>query len=361
MRTLLIFCLLSALSVSFAFTRDDVSGLHVCGNKICNGQGQTIRLIGVDRSGTEFMCIQNHGIFDGPTDNASISAIQSWAPNVINFIRIPLNEDCWLGINGVSPQYGGSNYINAVSGFVERLNNKGFAVILDLHWTAPGSTPATKQLPMADRDHSLSFWTGVANHFKDNSAVLFDLFNEPFPDNGNWNSETAWRCWRDGGSSCPGLNYQAAGMQSLVDAVRSTGAKNIVTLGGLAWSNSMAEWITYKPTDSTGNTAVSWHSYNFNYCNNEACWNQYVLPVLKRYPILTTEFGENDCNSGYISSLLNWLDSQGASGYSAWTWNTWNCNDGPALITGYEGTPTNYGAGYKAHLQRLEAQLLNKN
>jgi hypothetical protein len=47
--------------------------------------------------GAEFACVQGWGIFDGPTDNTSIAAIKSWN---INVIRIPLNEDCWLGING---------------------------------------------------------------------------------------------------------------------------------------------------------------------------------------------------------------------------------------------------------------------
>jgi endoglucanase len=210
---------------------------------------------------------------------------------------------------------------------------------------------------MPDRDHSPNFWQHVANQFKDNSAVLFDIFNEPFPDNNNWNSEAGWKCWRDGGY-CSGVDFNSAGMQDLVTTVRSTGARNIITLGGLAYSNSLAQWLTYKPSDPTGNIAASWHSYNFNYCIDEGCWNQYVLPVLRQYPVLVTEFGENDCNSGYINSLLPWLDQQGAS-YSAWTWNTWSCSGGPSLISDYNGTPTNYGAGYRAHLQKLEQLYIN--
>jgi aryl-phospho-beta-D-glucosidase BglC (GH1 family) len=40
------------------------------------------------------------------------------------------------------------------------------AIILDLHWTAPGTQPATGQMPMPDMDHSLDFWTSVASTFK---------------------------------------------------------------------------------------------------------------------------------------------------------------------------------------------------
>ena len=40
--------------------------LHVSGNRLVNGHGRPVLLHGVDRSGAEFMCVQGHGIFDGP-------------------------------------------------------------------------------------------------------------------------------------------------------------------------------------------------------------------------------------------------------------------------------------------------------
>src|SRR5688572_20796041 len=52
-----------------------ISGLHVVGNQIRNGAGQPVRLLGVNRSGTEYACIQGWGIFDGPSDAASLQAI----------------------------------------------------------------------------------------------------------------------------------------------------------------------------------------------------------------------------------------------------------------------------------------------
>ena len=119
-----------------------------------------------------------------------------------------MNEDCWLGINGVKSQYSGQNYISALESYVSMFTSQGFVVILDLHWTAPGSQLATKQLPMPDRDHAVDFWKSVAQKFSGNDKVIFELFNEPFPDNGNWDSDNGWKCWRNGGSSCNGLNYQ---------------------------------------------------------------------------------------------------------------------------------------------------------
>src|SRR4051794_2560694 len=167
---------------STAAASPSMSRLHVSGNKLLNGSNQTVRLLGVNRSGTEYACIQGWGIFSGPTDAASVAAMASWG---INTVRLPINEDCWLGINGVNAAYGGTNYQTAIANYIGLLNAAGMAEILDLHWAAPGTTAATDQTPMADRDHAPTFWTQVATAYKTNSMVVFDLFNEPYPDNMN--------------------------------------------------------------------------------------------------------------------------------------------------------------------------------
>jgi endoglucanase len=322
-----------------------LSGLHVVGNQIRNGAGQPVRLLGVNRSGTEYACVQGWGIFDGPSDAASIQAIVGWRANAV---RIPLNEDCWLGINGVPAAYGGASYQTAIASYVAALNAAGLVAILELHWTAPGTQKATAQSPMPDRDHSVTFWSQVANAYKTNSSVIFELFNEPFPDNGQ-DTTAGWQCWRDGGT-CPGVGYQAAGMQELVTTVRSTGATNIILLGGLEWSNALSQWLTYKPSDPTGNLGAAWHVYNFNRCRTVTCYDTTAGPVAQQVPLVATEIGEDDAGHGFIDPLMNWLDARGQS-YLAWTWDAWGCGARPVLIASYDGTPCQtYGQGYKDHL-----------
>ncbi len=342
-----LFSLLYPKPSSYAYTEVSINGLKVQGNQIVNSDNQIVKLYGVNRSGTEFACVQGWGIFDGPNDAASVDAIKGWK---VNAVRIPLNENCWLGINGVKSEYAGGNYQQAIVNYVNLLNSKGLAAILELHWSASGTQAATGQQPMPNRDHTPAFWTSVASTFKNNSSVLFDLFNEPFPDN-NQDSFAAWTCWRDGGT-CSGMPFQAAGMQELINAVRGTGAANIIMLGGVQYSNAMSKWLTFKPTDSGNNLAASWHVYNFNACNSSSCWDTNVAPVIASVPLITTELGENDCAHSFIDPLMNWLDSKGV-GYLAWTWNTWDCKGGPSLISNYDGTPTSYGVGFKDHLAQI--------
>ena len=96
-------------------------------------------------------------------------------------------------------------------------------MILDLHWTHDGTTLAVGQQPMPNRDHSIEFWQSCATYFKDFPMVIFDIFNEPYPNFQTVWYDDSWQCWKDGGS-CPGIGYQAAGMQDLIFAVRATGA-----------------------------------------------------------------------------------------------------------------------------------------
>ena len=316
-------------------------GLHVSGNRLLDSSGASVVLHGVDRSGSEYACIQGFGFFDGPTDAPSIAAMAAWH---INAVRVPLNEDCWLGINDAPSAYSGSAYQSAIEGYVTRLHAAGLVAILDLHWTAAGTSQSTGQQDMPDADHAPAFWTSVAAAFKTDSSAVFDLFNEPH--------DVSWSCWRDGGDC--GIGYQVAGMQTLVSTVRATGATNPVLVGGLAYANDLSSWLAYRPSDPTGNLLASWHSYNFNACASSSCWDGQIAPVAAAVPLVAGEVGENDCAHGYLDSLLPWLDGHGA-GYLGWGWDTFDCSSFPALISDYSGTPTNFGVGLRDHLTALAA------
>ncbi len=333
--------------------------VRVAGNELVSASGQQVVLRGVDRSGTEYACVQGHGIFDGPSGQASVTAMRSRG---INAVRVPLNEACWNGQSYVNPAYAGARYRAAIQAYVKLLNAGGMVAILDLHWTdgaytgnssACSSAEAVCQKPMPDAAQAVPFWRSVARTFGGNDAVIFDLFNEPYPEQADaGNQAEAWQCWRNGGN-CPGIGYPVAGMQTLVNAVRSTGAGNVIMLGGLAWSNDLTGWLSHQPADPGHNLAASWHSYNFNACNAKSCWTAQIAPVIAKVPVIAGEIGENDCADTYIDPLTRWLNSKSTS-YLAWAWDTdSNCATGPGLITSYTGTPTPYGAGYEADLHAL--------
>jgi endoglucanase len=349
--------------------------IAVSGNHFVNGSGQTVRLLGVDRQGTEYACQEGWAYSDGDDTAAAAAAdaaaIAAWHANAV---RVPLNEDCWLGING-NPHYGTqAGYQAMVETFVNDLNADGIYAILDLHWSAPGSTQADGQRPMPD-SQSTTFWASVASTFKDNHAVLFDAFNEPFSPaaDGYSSDQLTWSCWENGGCTLPSASdsdtsvpgtYVAVGMQALVTAIRNAGATTQpILLGGLSYSNDLTGWLQNEPTDPDHALVASLHSYEGNTCSSTSCFNSQVAPVAAKVPVVIGEFDEDECpnpNSPpdtYDTDLMNWADQSGVS-YLAWGWFTPDsapdCND--YYLIDQSGNPVApNGTLLKAHLAALAA------
>ena len=120
--------------VQFGFTPTSALAIHVDGSQLINGQGKAIRILGVNVSGTEGGCVNEvpQMTYWAPLTQSTANSIASWH---MNAVRVPLNEDCWLGINGVSSSVSGQAYQDAIKQWVSYLHDAGLYVILDLHWS----------------------------------------------------------------------------------------------------------------------------------------------------------------------------------------------------------------------------------
>ena len=311
--------------------------IMVRGNNLVDGNGQIVTLHGANIEGTEWSCLYGNAL---PTRGVeeSVTAMAAWH---INAVRIPLNEDCWLGINGAPTNI--TAYHEAIRSYVNLLHAHGLYAILDLHWSAPGSTLAhlgpgfEGYFEMADEEHSLAFWESVAAYFYSDHAVLFDLFNEPFG--------ISWSCWREGCIAPRG--FQAAGMQQLIDAVRKTGATQPVMVGGPNQESRLGkEWLANRPSDPAHQLVAAAHLYGYHptgLLNN-------IDSVAEQFPVVIGEMGETNCADNEIENLLEWANAHKVS-YLAWAWSTGECTSELSLISSYGGTPTNYGLGYREQLR----------
>jgi endoglucanase len=321
-------------------------------------RGVAWQLRGVDKSGTEFACVQGtstyngatyagFGVFSGDATQTGINAMLAWH---VNAVRLPLNESCVLGDPRVNPKYRGAGYLAAVQNYVSLLAANGIVAVLDLHWSAPGSELATTQQPMADADHAVAFWSSVATAFKGYPSVVLDLYNEPYG--------ISWSCWKAGGCQAvdtAGASYTVTGMDQMLSAVRAAGATNVVTVNGLEWANDLTGWLAYRPADPVGQLAAGAHIYSFNRCRTTTCWDSVLGPIITTTPVLVSETGTNDCTADFDTGLLfPWADAHpiGSVSYLAWSWNAASCGGGPSLVTSSAtGTPTSgYGSGIKAYL-----------
>jgi Cellulase (glycosyl hydrolase family 5) len=351
-----------------------VPGSNGRAGQIVDKGGHVVVLHGADESGTENFCttwgpprvVTSPMGGPSPLTQDSLTAMKQWG---LNTVRIPLNEDCWLGINGVDPSAGGANYQNPILEAVNLITQtNGMYAILDLHWSAPGSTLPTGQGSMPDLDHSVSFWQQVATAYKDNGSVIFDLFNEPVMTTGS--NDQQFKCWKNGsatpsGGDCPMLNFAVAGMQQLVTTVRQAGADNLLMLGGIGYASQLGLWPAYVPTDalSPPNIAASWHVYDdqggctddgqsttSTLCTSGGLGGAAVMNA--GYPIIVGETGYYSCpaavGQAWWPLFLSWADSQGV-GYVAWSWSDGNNPQLLANTTTFD--PGGIGGTYKQYLQ----------
>jgi hypothetical protein len=309
--------------------------LHVTGNRLTDGAGDDVQLRGVDFSGAQYVCTTNsNSVWDVPADDRAIDGMLSWR---VNAVRVPLNEDCWLGINGLPARYSALVYRSAIHRWVTRLHKNGIYVLLNLHVAAPGSHKSLHEIEMADADHGPAFWSSVATSFRDDPAVVFDLYNEP--------KRIGWPCWRDGCAS----PYRIAGMQMLIDAIRGSGATQPVMADGINYANDVSRWLRFAPVDPDAQLIAGFHTYNDGLgCEDERCWNVTVARVAASVPVVSGEIGEFDCRHAFVDRYMRWSDLHGVS-YLAWAWNAYSCAQEPSLLSSLDGTPSAYGIGVYRH------------
>jgi endoglucanase len=332
--------------------------ISVQGNRLVNAQGNTLQLRGANISGLESGIIYgggtNYWASAGLRGRPDFTKLAAWKMNVV---RLPLNEDSWLGksvsgMPGNSFALNGAGYQAEVAASVAAANAAGLYVILDLHWTAPASFAANEQNPMMDADNSIAFWTSVANAFKGNPAVMFELFNEPyifnpsvsngaFPVVTNAHPDAAANAiLRNGGLAIRvfgtsdggyrgvkiGASYtwQTAGYQTVIEAIRATGATNVIVCGGNRWSSDLSWWGQNPPVDPLNQLAAALHAYPVGNSRFPDSASAMLAPIVSAHPLIVTELGDEIYAhpAPFATKVLAWADANGYS-VTAWTWNPW--------------------------------------
>ncbi|HZQ63846.1 MAG TPA: cellulase family glycosylhydrolase [Gaiellaceae bacterium] len=346
--------------------------IRVQGRRLVDGAGRAVQLRGVNRAAFESRCTYDAGGFaDGPVDQASVAAMKRWR---INAVRVTLNEDCWLGVNGLPVGGDAAGYRDAVRAYVSLLRRNGLYVMPVVEVFGPDTQRSTQIDYLPDRSHILDFWRSFAAAFKSDRGLIFDPvtevaiadWNDPHPD-----PPGQWACWLHGctvDSVYEGApRFASAGVQAIVDAIRQTGAKQPIVLGGIDYNADLTQLLTHLPTDPAHQLVASFHVYDFVQGKDvDATFGDQLEPIAKRLPVVLGELGERRCDSGsaaYTKRVLGLIDAQqrksNSVGVFEWAWNAggdWRCptgqygEGGPLLIRGYDGTPTVMGRVYRTWL-----------
>ncbi len=308
--------------------------LHVAGSQILNSRNEPVLLRGVDCASMEWTSDgQGHILTTVAT------AIKNWHANII---RLPLSQDRWFG-KGPEQTDGGAAYRALVARIVKRISSLNSYVILDDHWSDEdvwGKHIGQHKMP--DRN-SIVFWKSFAAVYKNNPAVIFDLYNEPF--------HISWKTWRDGGEvtetnkrTGASISYFAVGLQTLLNTVRSTGAKNVVLAGGLNWAYDMSGILNgYALSDPTGSGVIyANHDYPFK-GDTVKQWIAEMKAATAKVPVIVSEFGTGPTDKGAAGN--KWiLETLNAMQKYHWNWTAWDMHPSasPDLILNWQYIPTPY-------------------
>ncbi len=306
------------------------------GTQLLDSQNKPVHLRGVNVASLEWTSDGEGHILDTVQ-----TAIRDWH---VNIIRLPLAQDRWFGKASEQTDEGKA-YRALVRQIVDTCAAQACYILLDLHWSDEGEWgKQIGQHKMPDQN-SLTFWKDCARTYKNHPAVLFDLYNEPH--------DVTWDIWREGGKvteknrrTGDEKTYDAVGMQALLNAVRGTGARNVVVAGGLDWAYDFSGILAGKQLSDPKGHGVLYanHTYPFKGDTVEQ-WAAKMEAATKTLPVIVSEFGSQPSRNGFSDRSEQWvryvlqvLQDHG------WNWTAWDLHPaaGPCLISDWNYTPTPY-------------------
>jgi endoglucanase len=308
-------------------------------HRSCSVTGRQLR--GINRAGAEYGSTwegwDNNPYFEWPSAAIRMNELDHFASKGMNVVRLPISwERLQHTLNGsLDPEYRCN-----LEKYVAAATAAGFSVVIDLHnygRYATGTHDADgKQVGSYTQrvlgDGVLTFahvadvWTKIAGLFVDNPRVIFGLMNEQH-------------------GADPTLDSTAVftGYQTVLDAVRATGAKQLVLFPN-TWGSDTRHWEVWVPQgsgpldaiaalnvkDSAGNLAFDMHSYMDTRQEDQETWLRDIEVVTKwareeRLPgerkcLFLSELGSK-LGAADVSTLLTYINANP----DVWVgWAVWN-------------------------------------
>lgn len=282
--------LLNLLLAVYGYTQTPVSingQLKVAGTKLCNQNGYPIQLRGMSSHGIQW--------YAGCITDASLDTLtRDWGADIFR-VSMYIQEEGYE----TNPSY----YTSLVKQFVDKVTARGLYALIDFHMLTPGD-------PNYNTSRAITFFTDIANTYKNNNNVLYEICNEP---NGvNWATIK---------------NYA----DQVIPVIRAIDNDAVICVGTRGWSSlglsegSNAQEILDNPL-SYSNIMYSFHFYaksHQDYYINHLDW------ASDRLPIFVTEFGTQESSGDGANDLTmgqRYMDLMRTKKIS---WTNWNFSDNP--------------------------------
>ena len=324
--------------------------LVTSGNRILRADTMgDVLLRGVNRSGLEYTEPSEGGflVAAGLTEDEVREIVMNWRANIL---RLPFNQDWALrGRRGFSAEA----YLASLDQVIYWASALGAYTILDLQWldaeTVYGTTldqndekQPNRVAPTPDAN-SITLWRSLAARYRDEPAVLFDLFNEP---HSPLDDDFLPIHLIGAGGDVVESDADFVGPQEwvpwaarLIAEVRQIRPEGLILVGGVDWAFDLRQVRLDAP-----NIVYSTHIYSNR---NADVWSR-ALGSSDQAPVFVGEWGGTEKDLEFGRQLAVLMRQQGL-GWTAWSWV-----DYPQLVEAPRAPnyqPTRFGDLVRAELR----------
>ncbi len=248
-------------------------------------------LRGVNVSGMEYSDVPLAGV----TPDELTTIVRGWGASVV---RIPFVQSRVLE---------GNDYVDELREITRWLGELGAYTILDLQWLDREKVwgPGDNRVAPEPNDDSVTCWAKLSQAFRGETAVVFDLFNEPHDIDA-----PAWNAWA----------------ARLLAAARGEQEQRVVMVSGIAWASDLRGVHVEGPDLIYAAHVYPWMSQD---------WWTYFGHRAEEAPLFIAEWGGEAKDLTWGRRLAAYMRSLGL-GWTAWSWR-----DKPHLQQ--HGLPTEFG------------------
>lgn len=286
-KPIVLFVSLFLCAWGFAQTPVSINGqLKVVGTKLTNQNGYPIQLRGMSSHGIQW--------YNQCLTDASLDAVAyDWGADVFR-ISMYIQE----GGYETNPTY----YTNLVKTLVNKVTARGMYALIDFHMLTPGD-------PNYNTSRAITFFTEMANTFKNYNNIIYEICNEP---NGN----VTWNTIK---------NYA----DQVIPVIRAIDNDAPIIVGTRAWSSlglsegSTAQEILNNPL-TFSNILYTFHFYAKDHRDS---YLSHLDWASDRLPIFVTEFGTQEASGDGANDLAmsqRYMDLMRTKKIS---WANWNFSD----------------------------------
>lgn len=329
--------------------------LRTAGAAIIDTRAQRpIVLRGVNRSGLEYAEPGERTFLEaaGITREEIEEIVRGWGATII---RLPFTQDFVLRGRGARTP---GHYLDAIDRVIAWAAEFGAYTLLDLQWLDADRVFGMNhdftfnRVPPLPDEETAAVWARLAARYRDEPAVLFDLFNEPhdpLPDDsfdllhvsdqgvveareGRTVRMRHWRPWA----------------RHLIDTIRREHPAALIFVSGVRWAYDL-RGLPFR--DEAGaplpDLVYSTHVYPwsrthpFRFAGGPQDWTRAFGHLAGEVPLFAGEWGGTDEHLVWGAQLLHYFERANI-GWTAWSWADW-----PHLVRGCrhrDYTPTAFGA-----------------